>query len=81
MTGRGRGRCGGSIRAGFFKRIGFGSGFGFGRGRFGRCAFPVPGRGESLPADEKEYLLMRKEYLVSQMDALSKRIDELEAQK
>lgn len=94
MTGRGAGFCAGNNQAGFAggfgggfgggmgRRMGrgFGPGMGFGRGGgrgFGPAAWIAP----SSQADEKSALEAEAEILKTQMEAITRRIEELSEKK
>jgi len=80
-TGRGLGYCG-SAAAG--PSVGFGGGFGPGRGGMGRgwrnrfFATGVPGWVAPTPEQEVADLKAQAELLKGQLDAIQKRIDEIE---
>ena len=87
MTGRGAGFCAGNTQAGFAGDFGRGMGRGMGNGRgfgggFGRGFGPGFGAGgwgvnPYLPVDEKVALQAQSEVLKGQMDAITRRLDEL----
>jgi hypothetical protein len=92
MTGRGAGYCSGSNAPGFAWGCGvgrgrgfgpgFGAGYGAGRGRRNRFFAGAPqgyaGPQEMDPAMEKQALANQAEALQAQLDAIRKRLTEME---
>ncbi len=85
MTGRGAGFCAGNTQAGFAGGFGRGMGRGMGYGRgYGRGFGPGFGAGAVgwgvnpyPPVDERASLQAQSEALKGQMDAITRRLDEL----
>ncbi len=81
MTGRGAGFCGGFGRPGYANGgWGFGRGFGRGWGRgpgfgYGRGFYPAAWG--AAPEDEKGWLEREASVLRSQLDSISKRLEQL----
>ena len=86
MTGRGAGYCSGSAAPGYVNGGGFGGGgFGFGGGRGRRNRFFATGpqgrfaRQDAFdPATEKQALKNQVQSLQSQLEAIQKRLAEME---
>ncbi len=82
MTGRGAGHCTDYDAPGSTNPMpgrGFGMGWGRGRGRRGRGRFGyAPARGAPGPAQGLEFLKAQAESLKQQLDAIGRRIVELE---
>ncbi|HOT63497.1 MAG TPA: DUF5320 domain-containing protein [Treponemataceae bacterium] len=79
LTGRGMGPCGGYGRASYGRGLGmgFGGGRGFGFGR-GRGWFPFANTNGAISADdEKQALNSQISLLTEEIDAIKKRIEEL----
>jgi len=84
-TGRSMGYCSSYERPGFANPAsGFRSGFGFGRGGMGRgwrhrfYATGVPGWVTPTPEQETADLRVQADWLKGQLDAIQKRIEEIE---
>jgi hypothetical protein len=82
MFGRGMGYCGSYSQAGFANSIpGFRNGFGFrGRGwRRGFFAADIPSWRAPTPEQETADLKAQADWLKGQLDAIQKRIEEIES--